>query len=448
MKNYHLFQHKYKHFPISQAIQSMSIFPFFKTHRLVLVYNANDDGRLFTTVLDDKTLITNATIFSGNSTPNIFDSLPVGHDRFVTLFSETTPTNFTLFIQMGQITDTIQTQQPFPIVQTNGTFEQFAYFSVLPNNRYSVMFHMETEENTGCVNYLLLYNQTISQWSLLDTRYLVAPCRSGNITPLSGYRVLIATENDVRVIENSADKIQPISPVVKFSCRPSFKVESAIRSQIDIQSTSTHGFILSCTWFRSASMLYGAIRYGNDIRLELGKFAEFDTVKPGSVKLNRALENRDNGVFATYRSYNSGQYQTIRCAVMETYQGLFVTFSKPYVHMTYPVDKDVPANVAGVSQYGVLFASSDSSRFGVFDLELAKWNGGIKWIGISQGPSSSTTGATKIVQKGIATGLSGLIPGSSYYADVHGQLTLLKTDTYVGIARTSSELMIDDDFVR
>jgi hypothetical protein len=73
---------------------------------------------------------------------------------------------------------------------------------------------------------------------------------------------------------------------------------------------------------------------------------------------------------------------------------------------------------------------------------------GIKWVGISVSSPAPKTGVTKIVQKGITWGHDGLVPGSSYFADVHGQLTLSKTDTYVGISMSSSAILIDDDFVR
>lgn len=74
------------------------------------------------------------------------------------------------------------------------------------------------------------------------------------------------------------------------------------------------------------------------------------------------------------------------------------------------------------------------------------WRGGTQWAGIAI--TSGTGGKTVwVVQKGINQYAKGLIPGAMYYADEVGRLTLSRTDTYVGIARSSTELMITDSFI-
>jgi hypothetical protein len=370
-----------------------------------LVYNSNGDGRLYSTVLDDKTINSNSSQFVAENTPYIFDSQSIDHERFVTLFAdETTGQNATskMYIIMGRIPedDNIIFDNPHLIAENaplpgQDSSQQFAYMAVLPNDRYSIMYHTQTKDGIGCMNYLIRYFNSNQTWETLDSNSLMSPCRSGNISPLVDSRAVIATEIDIRVMEYGNDKIQTISPVVKFTCRPSYLQiagTESVTSQIDVEATSPHGFLLSCTWFKSAAVLYGVVRYSNENKIELGQFAEFDNVIPGTVKLSGAVEKSKDSkysVFATYRSQSTGQYQTIRCGAIETYKGFFVSFSKPYVHMTYaPVDNiayrngskfTAPVDIAGVSQYGVLFISTSkpqSGANGVFDLELAKWNGG------------------------------------------------------------------------
>lgn len=449
---------------------------------MVLVYNSNNDGRIFTTIIDDKAIISNRSQFATINPPYLFDAQAIDSHRFFVLYADQINQHFQyltnkLYIVLGTINEDVSVMfdKPYVILEEQQSLQipppLYAFIAALPNDYFSIMYHRQSKEVTGCMNYLVRYFANNQTWTTVDSLFLSTPCRTGNVSPLSDSNVVIATESDIRVVDYDQGKINVISSIVKFTCKPSYLVrtdpgEAITASQIDIKATSSHGFLLSCTWFKSAAALYGVVRWGNGGQIELGDFIEFDNVVPGTVQLSGPFEtisrNKENkySIFATYRSQQTGLYQTIRCGTMETYKGFFVSFSKPYVHKTYsPSDvTSAPDNatfttsvdVSGVSRYGIMFVSSSKPQGGVngiFELELAKWNGGIKWVGISVSDSDKTTGTTKIVQKGLTWGHQGLIPGSGYFADVNGQLTLSKTDTYVGIARSSSEIMIDENFV-
>ncbi|KAL0481870.1 argininosuccinate synthase [Acrasis kona] len=455
-------------FPLQ--VQPISFYP--RSQRLVLIHNSVGDDRLFATLIDDNVGTTVNSSLHLNQTPTIYDSQPLGGGRFVTLYSIETAdelrTVTSLYIMTGTtIAESIYfdsdpfrvTTETRDLISRKGSI--YTKLSVLDDNRITIMYHYQDAQ---CIIHSLEFSKSNSTWTMADPLSLKESCRTGNISPLGENQLVIATETSVRVLQYTSRGVEP-QPPAYFTCKPSYFThqptddDDSLISKIDVKATAGDGFLLSCTWHRSAAALYGVAKLsGTAVKITLGGFTEFANDVTGDVKLSASYETSNNkySVFATYQS--NKEYRTIRCATMESRSKLFVSYSVPYDHLTFVPSSGVMingtefkpcANVIGVERYGVMFVSTlvpTPGQYAVFDIELARWNGGVKWAGVSI--SSDKDGSAMIVQKGIASGHSGLVPGSGYYADVTGVLTLSKTSTYVGIARSETEIMIDDDFVK
>eukprot|EP00761_Pharyngomonas_kirbyi_P013095 gb/GECH01013122.1/.p1 GENE.gb/GECH01013122.1/~~gb/GECH01013122.1/.p1 ORF type:complete len:568 (+),score=112.87 gb/GECH01013122.1/:1-1704(+) len=216
---------------------------------------------------------------------------------------------------------------------------------------------------------------------------------------------------------------------------------------VDLTAISNLNLTLSCiSTGGSARIAYGDIgQIDGESGVILTNFYDLidfvDTSVEKPLSVVSVQESQDlTATFVNYRVPNSRGIRSMRISG----RGGAIASSKSFSH-PLRVMEGTPLETISIGKKLGVVAIPEMGK-ATFGIELGEWHGGISWAGITL-DNEHGGGKVEVVQRDISSGYSGLTPGAAYYALPNGTLSHAKTDTFVGVARSKSQLMIDPQFI-
>jgi hypothetical protein len=199
---------------------------------------------------------------------------------------------------------------------------------------------------------------------------------------------------------------------------------------ISVSALSTDKFVVA--YEDSGNSGYGTAVIGtvSDNTITYGSEYVFNSANIGFISVIALSSDKFT---VAYKDEGNSSYGTV---IIGTVSGNTITYSSEYFFNSASTGYISPTTLSS-NKFAVAYQDADNSNYGTSVIGEA----GIP-IGIANASASSGASVPVVIQ-GVSSSHSGLIPGQSYYHQLDGGLDAIGTDTRIGLAISSTELLLD-----